>query len=103
MGGDCHSRQNLDAAVPTTYGNLVSPRVQRIGHPELTVGCQILDSPLAMKKKSRHVARAKGLVHDATESKGKSVVRSQRRIRRLRGSVPWEGDLQESRIGRTVK
>ena len=29
--------------------------------------------------------------------------RGQRSIRRLRGKVKWEGDLEESRLGRAVK
>jgi Arc/MetJ family transcription regulator len=29
--------------------------------------------------------------------------RSQRSIRRLRGKVRWEGDLEESRLGRLAK
>ena len=29
--------------------------------------------------------------------------RDQRAIRRLRGNVPWEGDLEESRLGRGRK
>jgi len=35
--GDFHSLQNPDAATPTTYGNLVSFRVQRSANPEPTV------------------------------------------------------------------
>lgn len=36
-------------------------------------------------------------------TQAKSAVRNQRSIRRLRGSVAWEGNLEESRLGRSTK
>jgi hypothetical protein len=64
-----------------------------------------------MKKKPRRLTRASVGIHDsltshATRISGaqpESAVRTQRSIRRLRGSVAWEGNFQESRLGRGTK
>ena len=64
-----------------------------------------------MKQKPRRLARAKTDIDDTLKRQAmriggaetKREVRNQRSIRRLRGSVVWEGNLEESRLGRASK
>lgn len=64
-----------------------------------------------MKKKPRRLARANVDIHDTlTRQAGRisgaqaiCAVRNQRSIRRLRGGVAWEGNLEQSRFRRATK
>lgn len=64
-----------------------------------------------MKKKSNRLARKNVDVNETSmghalridDAQMTRAVRSRSGIRRLRGSVAWEGNLEESRLGRVTK
>lgn len=64
-----------------------------------------------MKKEPRRVTRAKVGIRDTltrhamriSGAQAKCAVRNQRSIRRLRGSVAWEGNLEAWRLRRATK
>jgi hypothetical protein len=64
-----------------------------------------------MKKKPRRLATDNVGVDDTStrhalrisEAQATRAVRNQGGIRRLRGSVAWKGNLEESRLGRSTK
>ena len=66
---------------------------------------------IVMKKKAPRLARPH-LKFDGTsrqhairgeDAQAARAVRNQKSVRRLRGRVAWEGNLQESRLGRVTK